>query len=124
MQHALEESPELLLQFDGANNLDVERPGKVEVVKGNEPDEVEKDGGGWVVDETQRKTREEPPTSEVESRTGRLKRMYPTLSKYLNEEQLVAWEVEKGMMEKALFKVEELKHEKKMEKRAARSARE
>ena len=43
-------------------------------------DEVEKDGGGWVVVETQRKTREEP-TREVESRTGRVNRMYPTLSK-------------------------------------------
>ena len=47
MQHAPEESHELLPQFDRANDLDVERPGKVEVVMGNEPDEVEKDGGGW-----------------------------------------------------------------------------
>ena len=38
-----EESPKLLLQFDGANDSDVERPGKVEVVTGNEPEEVEKD---------------------------------------------------------------------------------
>ena len=95
--------------------------GKVEEVIGDEQEE-EKDGGGWVVVETQRKTRQEP-TREVESRTGRLKRMYPTLSKYLNEEQLVAWEVEKGMKETARLEVEELKHEKKMEKRAARSAR-
>ena len=78
MQHALEESPELLPQFDGANDSDVERPGKVEVVTGNEPDEVEKDGGGWVVVGTQRKTREEPSRM-VESRTGRIRRLYPAL---------------------------------------------
>ena len=82
MQHldnALEESPELLQQLDGANDSDVERPGKVEVVTGREPEEEEKDGGSWVVVETQRKTREEPTRTE-ESWTGRVKRMYPALS--------------------------------------------
>ena len=85
MQHSLEESPELLLQFDGANDSDVERPGKVEVVTGNEPDEGEKDGGGWVVVGTQRKTREEPSrmveVEKKEGRTGRLVRQYPSLLK-------------------------------------------
>ena len=82
---ALEESPELLQQFDGANDSDVERPGKVEVVTGNEPDEGEKDGGGWVVVGTQRKTREEPSrmveVEKKEGRTGRLERLYPSLLK-------------------------------------------
>ena len=68
---ALEESPELLQQLDGANDSDVERPGKVEVVTGRDPEEEEKDGGGWVVVETQRKTREEP-AREVKSLTGRI----------------------------------------------------
>ena len=50
----------------------------MEVVTGNEPDEGEKDGGGWVVVGTQRKTREEPSRM-VESRTGRIRRLYPAL---------------------------------------------
>ena len=116
---ALEESPELLLQLDGANDSDVERPGKVEVVMGREPEEEEKDGGGWVVVETQRKTREEP-TREVESRTGRVKRMYPTLSEQCTVDSLVRLEEEKGMKEMLRVEVEERKY---MRKMAARSAR-
>ena len=87
--YTLEESPELLLQFDGANDSDVEQPGKVDVVKGDEPDEVEKDGGGWVVVGTQRKTRKDPSVlAEVESRMGRLKRMFPALLSSFNPEEL------------------------------------
>ena len=63
-----------------------------------EPEEEEKDGGGCVVVEIQRKTREEP-TREVESRTGRVKRMYPTLSKYFTVDSLVRHEEVKGMKE-------------------------
>ena len=77
---ALEESPELLPQLDGANDSDVERPGKVEVVNGREPEEEEKDGGGWVVVETQRKSRSDLASQE-ESRTGRMKRLYPALAR-------------------------------------------
>ena len=69
----------------------MERPGKTEVVTGREPEEEEKDGGGWVVVETQRKTRE-VLTRKEESRTGRIKRMYPALSKHMPVEVLVRHE--------------------------------
>ena len=114
---ALEDSPELLLQLDGANDSDVERPGKVEVVTGRALEEEEKDGGGWVVVETQRKTRKEP-TREVENRTGRLKRMYPILSQYYSEDSLVRREEVKGT--KHLLEVEE---KMKTTRKIARSAR-
>ena len=46
---------------------------------------MEKDGGGWVVVGTQRKTREEPSrmveVEKKEGRTGRLERLYPSLLK-------------------------------------------
>ena len=116
MDDTLEESPELLQQLDGANDSDVERPGKLEVVTVNKPDEVKKDDGGWVVVETQRKTRE-VPAREVENRTGRLKRMYPILSQYYSEDSLVRREEVKGT--KHLLEVEE----KMKTRRIARSAR-
>ena len=56
MQHfdeALEKSPELLQQVDGIIDSEVERPGKVETVMG---EQVEKDGGGWEVVHSQLKT--------------------------------------------------------------------
>ena len=68
----------------------------MEVVTGREPEEEEKDGGGWVVVETQRKTREEPTRTE-ESRTGRVERMYPALSKHMPVEVLVRHEEMWGM---------------------------
>ena len=110
MDDALEESPELLLQFDGANDSDVERPGKVEEVEGEVPDEGEKDGGGWVVVETQRKTRKEPTVQAgEESRMGRLKRLFPILLSPPNApslEELAQW-VEKYGEEKWLRYQEE-----------------
>ena len=107
MQHyALEESPELLLQFDGANDSDVERPGKVEVVTRNEPDEVEKDGGGWVVVGTQRKTREEPSrmveVEKNERRTGRIGILYPSLLFRQDEKVDILERLESEIGEEAL----------------------
>ena len=115
---SLEETPELL-QVDSINDSEVERPGKVEEVKGDEPEEDEKDGGSWVVVETQRKSREKPP-GEEESRTGRLKRMYPTLSKYINEDPLVRLEEEKGLKEMLRLEEEEEKMRRKWDARTAR----
>ena len=103
---ALEESPELLLQLDGANDSDVERPGKVEVVMGREPEEEEKDGGGWVVVETQRKTRK-VLTSQEESRTGRVKRLYPALARSCNVDWLVREEERLGRKKMQRLEVEE-----------------
>ena len=45
---------------------------------GDEPEEEEKDGGGWVVVEAQRKSWEKHPV-EIESQTGRLQKLYPTI---------------------------------------------
>ena len=107
---ALEESPELLQQLDVANDLDLERPGKLEVVMGREPEEEEKDGGSWVVVETQRKTRKKPSVlAGEESRMGRLKRLFPTLLSPPNSpslEELAQW-VEKYGEEKWLRYQEE-----------------
>ena len=91
----------------------------MEVVTGRDPEEEEKDGGGWVVVETQRKTREEP-AREVESRTGRIQRLYPTLCTQCTVDSLARLEEEKGMRE--MLRVEEMerKYQKKL---AARSAR-
>ena len=50
------------------------------MVTGREPEEEEKDGGGWVVVETQRKSRSDLASQE-ESRTGRMKRLYPALAR-------------------------------------------
>ena len=116
---ALEESPELLQQLDGANDSDVERPGKVEVVMEHESEEEEKDGGGWVVVETQCKTREEPTKIE-ESRTGRVKRMYPTLSKHMKVEVLVRQEEVWGMAKMKRLGEEEDKLIRKLDARTAR----
>ena len=81
MQHydkTLEESPELLQQVDGINDSDVERPGKVETVMGVLQQE-EKDGGGWEVVHSQRKTRDKKAADGGKgSRTGSLKRLFPT----------------------------------------------
>ena len=110
----LEESPELL------NDSEVERPGKAEEVMWHKPEEVEKDGGGWVVVETQRKSREKP-TREVESRTGRVMRMYPTLLKQgENEASLVVQEETFGIEWLKRLEEEETKRER---RKAARSAR-
>ena len=58
----------------------MERPGQVDEVEGEVPDEGEKDDGGWVVDETQRKTQKDLSVlAGEESRMGRLKRLFPTL---------------------------------------------
>ena len=82
MQHcdeALEESPELLQQVDGINDSDVERPGKVETVEGVLQQE-EKDGGGWEVVHSQRKTREMKAAAGGKGgRTGSIERMFPAL---------------------------------------------
>ena len=119
MDDALEESPELLQQLDGANDSDVERPGKVEVVMGREPEEEEKDGGGWVVVETQRKTRE-VPTSVEESRTGRIKRMYPALSKSCDVDHLVRHEEMWGKARMKRLEEEEANIQRKWDARSAR----
>ena len=76
------------------------------VVTGNEPDKVEKDGGGWVVVETQRKTRE-VLTRQEESRTGRVKRLYPALAR--NCERNLDWLVRQEEMlgRKELKRLEE-----------------
>ena len=116
---ALEESPELLLQLDGANDSDVERPGKTEVATGHEPEEEEKDGGGWVVVETQRKTRE-VPTRKEESRTGRIKRMYPALSRGCNVDFLVGQEEMLGMKKMKRLEEEEAECWRKADARLAR----
>ena len=79
--------------MDGINDSEVERPGKAEEVMGHEPEE--KDGGGWVVVETQRKSREKP-TMEDESRTWRLKRLYPALTSQWDMDSIVLYEEEKG----------------------------
>ena len=117
---ALEESPELLLQLDGANDSDVERPGKTEVVTGREPEEEEKDGGGWVVVETQRKTRE-VLTSQEESRTGRMKRLYPALIKCNFTMDWLAREEERiGKKRMQRLEEEEVEECRKMNARIAR----
>ena len=103
---ALEESPELLPQLDGANDSDVERPGKVEVVNGREPEEEEKDGGGWVVVETQRKSRKDLASQE-ESRTGRLKRLYPALARCGNVDWLAREEERWGKKRMQRLEAEE-----------------
>ena len=79
LDEALEESPELLQQVDGINDSDVERPGKVETVEGVLQQE-EKDGGGWEVVHSQRKTRDKKAADGGKgSRMGSLERLFPTL---------------------------------------------
>ena len=65
--------------MDGINDLDVERPGKVETVMGVLQQE-ETDGGGWEVVHSQRKTREKKAAAGGKGgRTGSKERLFPTL---------------------------------------------
>ena len=57
----------MIQQVDGANTTPYERPGRIEEVEGEA--EVEKDDGGWVLVETQRKTRERGKVVQEEKKT-------------------------------------------------------
>ena len=97
----------------------MERPGKTEVVTGREPEEEEKDGGGWVVVETQRKTRKDL-TSQEESRTGRVKRLYPALARGCPVDWLVREEERIGKKRMQRLEEEEAEEWRKMDARLAR----
>ena len=88
---------------------------------GREPEEEEKEGGGWVVVETQRKTREVPARIE-ESRTGRIQRMYPTLIQRCNfkVDELARHEEVMGMAKLKWLEEEEVKLMRKWDARTAR----
>ena len=57
----------MIQQVDGANTTPYERPGRIEEVEGEA--EVENDDGGWVLVETQRKTRERGQVVQEEKKT-------------------------------------------------------
>ena len=88
---------------------------------GREPEEEEKEGGGWVVVETQRKTREVPARIE-ESRTGRIQRMYPTLIQKCNfkVDELARHEEAMGMAKLKRLEEEEVELDRQWAARTAR----
>ena len=78
----------VISQVDGANPSPFERPGRVEVVMGREPEEDEVPMTGWVMVRGKRECQEETEKEEMETPEGRRRKQmiqYPYLTWLLRE---------------------------------------
>ena len=78
----------VISQVDGANPSPFERPGRVEVVTGREPEEDEVPMTGWVMVRGKRECQEETEKEEMETPEGRRRKQmlqYPYLTWLLRE---------------------------------------
>ena len=78
----------VISQLDGANPSPFERPGRVEVVMGREPEEDEVPMTGWLMVRGKRECQEETEKEEMETPEGRRRKemlQYPYLTWLLRE---------------------------------------
>ena len=101
----------VISQVDGANPSPLERPGRVEVVTGREPEEDEDPMMGWVMVGGKRECQEETEKEETETPEGRRRKQmiqYPYLTWLLREwwgeederAKDLSWKIVEGREEK------------------------